>query len=76
MTNVTSGLARAPMNLDQPPDDRHMRHVLRNLGRFSPPNAPTALDRERPTSYRIQFQPRRPRSIVRRLIDYITGERP
>jgi hypothetical protein len=78
MTNVTSGLARAPINTDQPPDDRHMRHVLRNLHRFTPPSTPLELERQIPTQYRIQYQfkPRKPRSIVLRLIDYITRPYP
>ena len=76
MNRLTSGLARQSINTDQPPDDRHMAHVLRNLHRFTPPSAPLELERQIPTQYRIQFQPRKPRSIVLRLIDYITGERP
>jgi hypothetical protein len=53
-----------------------MAHVLRNLHRFSPPNTPLELERQIPTQYRIQFQPRKPRSIVLRLIDYITRPYP
>ena len=76
MNRITSGLARASIDLDQPPDDRHMAHVLRNLHRFTPPITPLELERQIPTQYRIQYQPRKPRPFWRLLLDYITRPYP
>ena len=76
MNRITSGLARPSIDLDQPPNDMHMRHVLRNLHRFSPPSTPLELERQIPTQYRIQYQPRKPRPFWRLMLDYITRPYP
>ena len=78
MNRITSGLARPSIDLDQPPDDRHMAHVLRNLHRIVPaplgelPMQMQPLQRETPTSARITFTPRKPRPFWRLMLDYIT----
>ena len=82
MNNVTPGIARPSIDLDQPPNDMHMRHVLRNFRAVVPaplgelPMQMQPLPRETPNSARITFQPRKPRPFWRLLLDYITRPYP
>lgn len=66
------------IDINNLPDDRHKRRVLKTLEtvRRVPVHTYDQLEREAPVSYRVTFQPRPRRSLVRRVFDYLTQGQP
>jgi hypothetical protein len=64
------------IDMDRLPDDRHKRRVLKTLETVRRMPVQSYDYRDAPVSYRVTFQPRPRRSLVRRVFDYLTGQHP